>query len=164
MDLDSFGFPASSFGFFNMKKQKNIKIAIVVSRFNEFITKRLLEGCLAEFKRRSINVKQVPVHWVPGAFEIPLLALKLAQKKNIDAVICLGAVIKGETIHFDLIAENTARGILQASLTAGKPVIFGVITTNTVSQAYKRSQPKGENKGYDAAVAALDMMTLLKSI
>ncbi len=140
------------------------KIAIVASKFNEFITKRLLDGCLAELKRNSVTTKRLEIHWVPGSFELPVAALKLAKNKNIDAVICLGAVIKGETIHFELVAQNAAYGIMQASLLTGKPVIFGVITTNTVEQAYKRSETKGANKGQDAAVAALEMIALLKKI
>ncbi len=140
------------------------KMAIVVSRFNDFVTKRLLEGCLQELERCGVEEKNITVVWVPGSYEIPLTALTLAKKKNIDAVICLGAVIRGETFHFELIARAAAEGILQASLLSGKPVIFGVLTTDTVAQAYKRSEKKGDNKGRDAAGSALQMIELLSQI
>ena len=140
------------------------KIAVVVSKFNEFITERLLDGCLDEFSRRGINKNNVPVYWVPGSFDIPVVAENLGRKKDIEAVICLGAVIRGETIHFDLVAQEAARGIMQVSLSTGKPIIFGVITTETTAQAYKRSQAKGSNKGRDAVVSALDMIEVFKKI
>ena len=140
------------------------KIGIIISQFNEFITKRLLRGCLDELSSRGVRKNSITVVWVPGSYEIPLIALKLAKKKSIHAVICLGSIIRGETIHFDLVAHNTARGIAQASLLTGKPVIFGVLATETVEQAYKRSQEKGENKGRDAALAALKMVNLLSKL
>ncbi len=140
------------------------KISVVVSRFNEFITQRLLQGCLQELARRAVKKSDINITWVPGSFEIPLCALKLAKKKNVDAVIALGAVIRGETLHFELVAENAAYGIMQAALLSGKPVIFGVITTDTVDQAYKRSDPKGSNKGRDAAAAAIEMFNVLSKI
>lgn len=146
------------------KKNSKKRFAIVVSRFNEFITKRLLAGCLDEFAKLGVPKNQLTVVWVPGAFEIPLTALKLARKKNIDAVVALGAVIRGETIHFELVSKAAAQGILQASLMTGKPVIFGVITTETVNQAYARSKDKGENKGRDAAQAAVSMTRILEEI
>ena len=145
-------------------KIKGKKIAIVVSRFNEFITQRLLKGCLRELGRLGVLEKEITVAWVPGAFEIPVAALKLARKKTIDVVICLGAVIRGETIHFDLVAEAAARGISQVSLTTGKPIIFEVLATETVEQAYKRSQKNKENKGAQAARNAVEMIGLLKKI
>ena len=145
-----------------MKTSK--KYGIVVSQFNEFITKRLLDGCLDEFDRRGVKKQTLTVVHVPGAFELPVAALKLAKKKTIDAVVCLGAVIRGETIHFELVAEGAAHGIAQVSLMTGKPVIFGVIATETVAQAYKRSASKGDNKGKDAAEAAIEMTEVLDRI
>ena len=142
-------------------KGKGKKFAVVVSRFNDFITKRLLEGCLKELRRCDVKEKKILIVWVPGSFEIPLAALRLAEKKSIDAVICLGAVIRGETLHFDLIAHSVTRGIAQVALLTKKPVIFGVLTTYTVKQAYKRSEPRGDNKGRDAARSALEMTNLL---
>ncbi len=143
---------------------KRRKFGIVASRFNDFITKRLLEGCLKEFKRCGVKEGDLTVVWVPGSFEIPVAALKLAQKKSISAVVCLGAVIRGETLHFDLVARAAAEGILQVSLSTGKPVIFGVLATDTVDQAYKRSDSKGSNKGADAACAAMEMAGVLSKI
>jgi len=140
------------------------KIAIVVSRFNEFVSKRLLDACLAELRRCGIKDKVITVAWVPGSFEIPVTALKFARKKAVDAVICLGAVIRGETFHFELVAYGAAHGIMQAAIATGKPVIFGVLSTNNVQQAYQRSEKRGENKGRDAAQAALAMIDLLKKI
>ena len=140
------------------------KISVVVSKFNEFITKRLLERCLEELKKRGVKDKDMDVYWVPGSFEIPLMASRLAKKKNVDAVIALGAVIRGETFHFELVAHNAASGILWSSLSSEKPVIFGVITTDTVDQAYKRSEKKGSNKGSDAALAALEMIDVLSKV
>ncbi len=137
---------------------------IVVSRFNEFVTKRLLSGCLQEFERQGVRPQQLTVVWVPGAFEIPLVAQRLAENRRIDAVIALGAVIRGETYHFEAVANAAQQGILQAGLTTGKPVIFGVLTTETVAQAYARSKPKGENKGKDAVQAAIEMVEVLKRL
>ncbi len=145
-------------------KSKGKRFAIVASQFNEFITKRLLKACLAELKCLGVKEQEIIVVWVPGSLEIPTAALKLARKKSIDAVICLGAVIRGETIHFDLVAQGAARGIGEVALLTGKPVIFGVLTTETVDQAYKRSQEKGDNKGRDAAQAAVTMVNALGQI
>ena len=139
------------------------RIAIVASRFNDFITKRLLEACLAELRRQGMGDDQLIVFWVPGAFEIPLVALKFAGKKEIDAVICLGAVIRGETYHFELVSNECARGIMDVSLRTNKPVIMGVLTTDTVGQAQARAGVKN-NKGLDAAAAVLEMIALLKEI
>jgi len=142
-------------------KLKRKKIVIVASQFNGFITERLLSGCLKEFDRQGIKKTDIIVAWVPGSFEIPLAAFKFAKKKTIDAVVCLGAVIRGETYHFELVAQAAAQGILQVSLNTGKPVIFGVLTTDTVDQAYKRSEEQGDNKGRDSAVAAIAMIELM---
>ena len=146
-------------------KSPSVRIAIVASRFNDFIAKPLLNACWMELKRAGLKDEQITTVWVPGSFEVPLTALKLAQKKNVDAVICLGAVIRGETYHFDVIANESGRGIMQASLATGKPVIMGILTTDTVDQAQKRAQDKGgPNKGRDCAQTALQMIQLLKTI
>ena len=140
------------------------KYGIVVSRFNDFITKRLLKGCLEELARLGVKDRDATVVWVPGSLEIPVTALTLAKKKNIDAVICLGAVIRGETFHFEIVARNAARGISEVSLLTGKPVILGVLTTDTVDQAYRRSGVKGGNKGVDCARAAVEMVNCLSQL
>ncbi|HBG60888.1 MAG: 6,7-dimethyl-8-ribityllumazine synthase [Omnitrophica WOR_2 bacterium GWF2_38_59] len=143
---------------------KGRRIGIVVSRFNENITKRLLEGCLDELAKAGVKKKNLSVCWVPGAFEISLAAQELAKKKTIDAVICLGAVIRGETYHYELVAQGAAQGIAKVALDCSKPVIFEVLATDTVEQANKRSQENGDNKGRDAALAALEMADLLVNI
>jgi 6,7-dimethyl-8-ribityllumazine synthase len=140
------------------------RIAIVASSFNDFITKRLLSACLIELKRQGLGDRQITVVWVPGAFEVPMAALKLARRKNIDAVICLGAVIRGETYHFEVVSNECARGIMEASLLTAKPVIMGVLTTDTVAQAQARAGQKSNNKGRDVAIAALEMIALLKNL
>ncbi len=143
---------------------KNIKIAVVASLFNDFITKRLLEGCLKQLKKDGFSDKNIIIHWVPGALEIPVAAQKLAKNKDISAVICLGAVIRGETFHFDVVSLGVAQGIMQASLNTQKPIIFGVLTTDTTKQAYSRSELKKDNKGRDAAQTALHMINVLSKI
>ena len=143
-------------------KGRGKKISIVVSKFNEFITERLLVGCLSELASHGVNDKDITVAWVPGAYEIPAVACKFAKQKNVHAVICLGSVIRGETLHYDLVARGVADGIMQASLATGKPVIFGVLVTDTVDLAYKRSEETGDNKGKDAAVIAIEMIDVLK--
>jgi 6,7-dimethyl-8-ribityllumazine synthase len=140
------------------------RIAVVASKFNEFITQRLLKGCLEELIRCHVRKSDITVAWVPGAYEIPVTALRLAKKKNVQAVICLGAVIRGETLHFELVAQGAAQGVMQASLMTGKPVIFEVLAVDTVEQAYKRSEEKGDNKGKDAALAALEMIGVLSKV
>ncbi len=140
------------------------KYGIVVSRFNDFITKNLLKGCLQELARCQVKDKDIVVVFVPGSLEIPVAALALAKKKNIAAVICLGAVIRGETLHFELVAQNAARGIMEVSILTGKPVIFGVLSTDTVDQAYRRSGVKGGNKGVEAGRAAVEMASCLKKL
>jgi len=140
------------------------KISIVISKFNEFITKRLLAGCLKELARCGVTEKNITVTWVPGAYEIPVTALKFAKKKSVHAVICLGAIIRGETLHYELVAQRAADGIMHASLSTGKPVIFGVLATDTVDLAYKRSEEKGDNKGKDAADSAIEMIDVLKQV
>jgi len=143
-------------------KGRGKKIHIVAARFNEFVTQRLLEGCLDELNRCGVRKSDITVTWVPGAFEIPVVACRFAKKRDVHAVICLGSVIRGETLHFELVAEGVARGIMEASLLSGKPVIFGVLATDTVDQAYKRSEPDGDHKGRDAALAAISMIDILK--
>ena len=145
-------------------KGKGRKIGIVVSKFNDFITQRLLDGCLKELRRLGVPEKNIIVARVPGSLEIPVVALQFARKKAIDAVICLGAVIRGETLHFDLVARGAAQGIAQVSLVSGKPVVFGVLATDTVDQARKRSDAKKDNKGRDAATTALEMIDLMAQI
>jgi 6,7-dimethyl-8-ribityllumazine synthase len=143
----------------------SFKIAIVVSRFNEFITHRLLHGCLKELKSSGVKETNISISWVPGALELPVAALKWAQKKNISAVIGLGAVIRGETYHFELVANEAARGLMEVSLKTGKPVIFGVLSTDTIEQANQRSRlDRGENKGRDAAQTALEMVEVINKI
>ena len=151
-------------GIEGQKKNFIKKYAIVVARFNEFITKRLLQGCLDELQGLGVKKNEITVIWVPGSLEIPVTALKLAKKKSTDAVIALGAVIRGETIHFDLVSQGAAQGIQQVALMTGKPVIFGLITAETVNQAYKRSEIKGTNKGRDAAQTAVAMVHTLSQI
>ena len=140
------------------------KIGIVASKFNEFITKRLLNACLEELHQCGVKREHVTTVFVSGSLEIPVVALKMAKKKNIDAVICLGAVIRGETYHFEVVANTAADGIAQVALLTSKPVIFGILTTNNEDQAYKRSELKGTNKGREAAVTALEMIDLLSQL
>ncbi|EQK46828.1 MULTISPECIES: 6,7-dimethyl-8-ribityllumazine synthase [Peptostreptococcaceae] len=143
---------------------KDIKIGIVVGRFNEFIVSKLLGGALDGLKRHGVDEDNIEVSWVPGAFEIPLVAKKMAQSKKYDAIICLGAVIKGSTPHFDYVCAEASKGISSVSLSEELPVIFGVLTTDTIEQAIERAGTKAGNKGYDAAVTAIEMANLLKLI
>lgn len=143
---------------------KDIKIGIVVGRFNEFIVSKLLDGALDGLKRHGVDEDNIEVSWVPGAFEIPLVAKKMAQSKKYDAIICLGAVIKGSTPHFDYVCAEASKGISSVSLSEELPVIFGVLTTDTIEQAIERAGTKAGNKGYDAAVTAIEMANLLKLI
>jgi len=145
-------------------KERSAVYAVVAGRFNQFITQRLLDGCLGELQRQGILETDIEVRWVPGAFELPVAAQKFARKKSVAAVIALGCVIRGETYHFELVAESAARGILRVSLDERKPVIFGVITTETVEQAYKRSGDGDEHKGIEAAQAAVEMVKTLNSV
>ena len=143
---------------------KGLKFGLVVSRFNEFFTKKLLEGAQDSLLRHGVNEEDVEVTWVPGSFEIPLIALKLAQTKKYDAVICLAAVIRGGTPHFEYIAAEVTKGIARVGLETGLPIINGVITTDTIEQAVERSGTKAGNKGAEAAVNAIEMANLIKSI
>lgn len=141
---------------------ENIKVGIVVGRFNEFIVSKLLGGALDGLKRHGVNENNIDIAYVPGAFEIPLIAKKMAKDEKYDAVICLGAVIKGSTPHFDYVCAETTKGIGAVGLATEKPVIFGVLTTDTIEQAIERAGTKAGNKGYDAAVTAIEMTNLLK--
>ncbi len=143
---------------------KGLKFGVVVSRFNEFFSQKLLEGAQNALLRHGVNEEDIEVAWTPGAFEIPLIAQKLAQTKKYDAVICLGAVIRGGTPHFDYIAGEVTKGIAKVNLDTGVPVIYGVITTDTLEQAIERSGTKAGNKGFEAAVSAIEMANLVKSI
>lgn len=141
---------------------KGFTFGIVVSRFNSFITERLLEGALDALKRHGADEKRIHVYKVPGAFEIPLMAKLLAKKKEIDGIICLGAVIKGATPHFHYVASEVTKGIAASSLDSEKPIVFGVITSENIEQAIERAGTKSGNKGYDAAIAVVEMVNLLR--
>ena len=143
---------------------KGKKFAIVVSRFNDFISKRLLEGAIDTLIRHGAKDSEIESVWVPGAFEIPVVASKLAKSKKFDAVICIGAVIKGSTPHFEYVASEAAKGVAKVSLDSGIPVIFGVITAENLEQAIERAGTKDGNKGRDAAISAIEMANLLENI
>ena len=142
----------------------NLKIGIVVSRFNGFITTKLLDGALDSLKRHGVNLDDLDVFWTPGAFELPATAKRLAEKGRYDAIVCLGAVIRGATPHFDYVANESAKGIAQVGLNTGVPVIYGVITTDTIEQAIERAGTKAGNKGAEAAVTAIEMANLYRQI
>lgn len=140
------------------------RYGIIVGRFNEFIGGKLLGGALDALKRHGASEDQVEVAWVPGAFEIPLIAKKMASSGRYDAVICLGAVIRGSTPHFDYVSSEVTKGVAHVSLETGIPVIFGVLTTDTIEQAIERAGTKAGNKGFDAAVTAIEMVNLIQEI
>ncbi len=143
---------------------KDRKFGIVISRFNEFISSKLLEGALDCFQRHEVNDEDIDIAWVPGSFEIPLTALKMAQSNKYDAVICLGAVIRGATSHFEYIAAEVTKGIAQVNLQTGIPTIYGVITADNLEQAIERAGTKAGNKGWDAAMSAMEMADVFKVI
>ena len=143
---------------------KNMKVAIVVARFNEFITSKLLSGALDCLTRHEAEDKNITVAWVPGAFEIPLAAQSLAATKKYDAVICLGAVIRGATPHFDYVCAEASKGVAQVALQHQLPVAFGILTTDTIQQAVERAGTKSGNKGTDAAMSAIEMVNLLRQV
>lgn len=143
---------------------KGKKFAIAASRFNDFITKQLIDGCVDTLLRHGVEKDNIELALVPGAFEIPLVAKKLSRQKGINAVICLGTVIRGSTPHFDYIASEVSKGIASVSLESGVPVIFGVITADTIEQAIERAGTKDGNKGKDAALSAIEMANLLTQI
>ena len=143
---------------------KGLKFGIVVSRFNEFFSRKLLDGAKDALNRHDVAEADIEVAWTPGSFEIPLIAKKMAESGKYNAVICLGAVIRGGTPHFDYIASEVTKGIANTGLNTGVPVIFGVITTDTLEQAVERSGTKAGNKGFDAAVSAIEMANLVKAL
>ena len=143
---------------------RNVKIAIVAGRFNEFITSKLIGGALDVLKRNDVSEENIDIAWVPGAFEIPLIAKKLANTQKYDAIITLGAVIKGSTPHFDYVCAEVSKGVAQISLQSELPVIFGVLTTNNMEEAIERAGTKAGNKGADAAFSAIEMINLIKEI
>ncbi len=142
---------------------QGLKVGIVVSRFNDFISKSLLNGANDAFLRHGVSEADIDIAWVPGAFEIPFIAKKMAETKKYDAVVALGAVIRGSTPHFDYVASETAKGIATTSLQTGVVVVFGVLTTDTIEQAIERAGTKAGNKGWDAAVTAIEMANLARS-
>ncbi len=145
-----------------MLQGKGLKFGVVVSRFNEFFTGKLLEGAKDALLRHGVDDDDIEIAWTPGSFEIPLVAQTMARSKKYDAVICLAAVIRGGTPHFDYIAAEVTKGIAKVGLDTGLPVIYGVITTDTLEQAIERSGTKAGNKGFDAAVSAIEMANLLR--
>lgn len=143
---------------------ENLKIAIVTARFNDFITSRLLAGAIDTLTRHGVKPENITEVWVPGAFEIPLAAQTLAESRTVNAVITLGAVIRGATTHYDYVCNETAKGVSQASLKTGIPVIFGVLTTESIEQAIERAGTKAGNKGVDAALVAIEMCQLMQKL
>ncbi|UOO37787.1 6,7-dimethyl-8-ribityllumazine synthase [Oscillospiraceae bacterium CM] len=143
---------------------EHIRVGIIAARFNEFIVSKLLSGALDGLYRHNVDDGDIDVAWVPGAFEIPLIASKMAQSGKYDAVICLGAVIRGATSHYDLICSEITKGIAQTALQTGVPVLFGVVTAETIEQAIERAGTKAGNKGYDAALGAVEMVNLLRGM
>ena len=143
---------------------ENIKIGIVVARFNEFITSKLLAGALDNLKRENVGEKDIEVAWVTGAFEITLIASKMAKSKKYDAIICLGAVIRGSTSHYDYVCSEVSKGIAQISLNTETPVMFGVLTTDTIEQAIERAGSKAGNKGSECAQGAIEMVNLIRAL
>ena len=141
---------------------KGIKVGIVAARFNEFIVSKLLSGCEDGLLRHGVQPQDISVAWVPGAFEIPLIASKMAKSGKYDAVIALGAVIRGATPHFDYVCAEAAKGVAQASMGSGVPVAFGILTTENIQQAVERAGTKSGNKGYDAAMSAIEMANLFR--
>ena len=141
-----------------------VKIGIVAARFNEFITGKLLSGAIDGLIRHNVKEEEVDVAWVPGAFEIPLIASKMAKSGRYDAVICLGAVIRGSTTHYDYVCNEVSKGVAHISLDTGIPVIFGVLTTENSEQAIERAGTKAGNKGYDCALSAIEMINLINAI
>lgn len=143
---------------------KDLKFGIVTGRFNEFISSKLLEGAIDGLVRHGANESDIEVSWVPGAFEIPLVAQKMAKTNRFDAIICVGAVIRGSTPHFDYVSSEVSKGIAKVSLDTGFPIVFGVLTCDTIEQAIERAGTKAGNKGYDASVTAIEMANLLKTL
>ena len=143
---------------------KGIRVGIVAARFNEFITSKLLSGAMDGLVRHDVQEEDIHVAWVPGAFEIPLIASKMAKSGKYDAVICLGAVIRGSTSHYDYVCNEVSKGIAAVGLDSGIPVLFGVLTTENIEQAIERAGTKAGNKGYDCALSAIEMVNLIREI
>lgn len=143
---------------------KDIKVGIVAARFNEFITSKLLSGAVDGLRRHDVKEENIEVAWVPGAFEIPLIASKMAKSGKYDAVICLGAVIRGATSHYDYVCSEVSKGIANVSLNSDIPVLFGVLTTDTIEQAIERAGTKAGNKGFECAEGAIEMVNLIREI
>lgn len=143
---------------------EGLKFAIIVGRFNEFISSKLLSGAIDGLNRHGAKEEDIEIIWVPGAFEIPLIAKKLAKSNKYDAIICIGAVIRGSTPHFEYVSNEVSKGIANVSLSTEIPIIFGVLTTDNIEQAIERAGTKNGNKGYDAAITAIEMANLLKNI
>jgi 6,7-dimethyl-8-ribityllumazine synthase len=150
--------------FEGMLQGKGLKFAVVIARFNEFITGKLLDGAEDAMKRHGVNDADIDIAWAPGSFEIPLVAKKLAETKKYDAVICLGAVIRGATPHFEYVANEVSKGIAKVGLDSGIPIAYGIITADNLEQAIERAGTKAGNRGFDAAVNAIEMANLLKGI
>lgn len=142
----------------------NIKVGVVAARFNEFIVSKLVSGAQDALIRHGVNDDDITIAWVPGAFEIPLVAQKMASTGKYDAVICLGAVIKGSTTHYDYVCAEVSKGVASIGLSTGVPTIFGILTTDNIEQAIERAGTKAGNKGYDAACTAIEMVNLIKNI
>ena len=143
---------------------KGIRVGIVAARFNEFITSKLVGGALDGLKRHDVKEEDIDVAWVPGAFEIPLTASKMAKSKKYDAVICVGAVIRGSTSHYDYVCSEVSKGIANVSLNSDIPVMFGVLTTDNIEQAIERAGSKAGNKGYECATGAIEMVNLIRAL
>lgn len=143
---------------------KGIRVGIIIGRFNEFIGSKLLSGAMDGLLRHDVKEEDIEVAWVPGAFEIPLIASKMAKSGKYDAVICLGAVIRGATTHYDYVCSEVSKGIANVSLNSDIPVMFGILTTENIEQAIERAGTKAGNKGYDCAVGAIEMVNLIKKI
>ena len=143
---------------------EGLKVGIIVARFNEFIGSKLLSGAIDGLVRHGMNEDDIEVAWVPGAFEIPVAAQKMAQSKKYDAIICLGAVIKGSTSHYDYVCAEVSKGVASVSLQYGLPVMFGVLTTDNIEQAIERAGSKAGNKGYECATGAIEMVNLIRAL
>ena len=143
---------------------EGMKVGIVASRFNEFIVSKLVSGAVDGLVRHNVNDDDISIAWVPGAFEIPVIADKMAKSGKYDAVICVGAVIRGATSHYDYVCNEVSKGIAQASMSSGVPVLFGILTTDSIEQAIERAGTKAGNKGYDCALGAIEMINLMKQI
>ena len=148
----------------NVVAPQGMRVGIIASRFNSFIVQKLLDGAVDGLVRHGVSEENIDAAWVPGAFEIPVVAKKMAESGKYDAVICVGAVIRGSTTHYELVVNETAKGIAQVSLNSGVPVLFGVITTENIEQAIERSGSKAGNKGYDCALSAIEMVNLIKQV